>query len=155
MTEDGKVFTVYNNKGEKIEILMDKDTDASKLTKGFNTYEINEDGEYTLKAVESEGIKAANWDGEKHTGVYADKYFKSYYAGMLTIGQKTFLKDIAAADAVVVDLVDDEVEIATLAELELAVNADPEDCTLKDVKISLDINEDGAVIIFIVAATEI
>jgi len=152
VTEDGHVFTVYNNKGEKIEILC-ADT-VTELDKGFNTYEINDDGEYTLSKVSGKAIVTGSWDGDKHTGVWAEKAFYSYYNGMLTLGETGKMKDIAAADAVVVDLVDDEIEIASLAELELAVN-DSDNATLKDVKVSVDIDKDGAVIVFIVAATEV
>ena len=103
--EDCLQFNVYNEEGKTEQIIV-KAGDAVEA--GFYTYSVDEDGIYELEAVEAVEL-TEEYDDE--AGVISGA-FVNLYEGMITLTTK-FVEDVAAADAVIIDLTEEKLTTLT------------------------------------------
>jgi len=145
-------FTVYDATTGKT-----KDINAGSATTlalGFNTYETDDDGVYTLTPVAPKALTADTTWTKDFTGVLDGAAFKSYYGGLLDVTKSgKVLSEIAAGSTIVVDLHDTGAagqygkSVTNLETLDTLMNgSNPK---VDSARMTLDIDKDGAVIIFI------
>ena len=151
---DGWAQTAYDMDGNSFEITVD---DASKNVSGFVTFEIDEDGVYTLTGV-SEALSNKDWEDEEayDTGL---TFVESYYAQHITLTKSTnTMADIVATDLIVVDLRDldsekngYDAEITSIADMITAIETLYTDSTTNyfGITCSAYVTEDGAAILFV------
>ena len=154
--EDYTVVTVYTETGAKESW---KVADATGTLNGFYTYSKNDDGYYELeKAAADDDLGNVNddWDKDNHIGyiegatsITADALDQN----LLTVGN---LADINVKNAKFVDLHDTDKDgqyersINSLSALDKLVNAD--NAKVESFSISLSIDKDGAIVIFLTSA---
>ena len=151
---DGWAQTAYDMDGNTVDITVDT---ASKSVVGFVTFEIDEDGVYTLTEV-TDALDNADWDeDEAYNRGYT--FVESYFANCLTLTDGTnVLADIPASDVIVVDLRDTDAEkngfdatITSIGDMITATETFITDSTsvYYKVNVSAYVDEAGAVIVFV------
>ena len=151
-TAEGDWYTVYTAAGEKKDIIIDA-TASSTMAVGYNTYEIDKDGVYTLKAAATSTV--ANYKADtKKAVVLAGVTYEGFFEDLLTV-KDTEAVDLAAEKAVVVDVHDTKAAgqykytIDSLDEID-ALKADGD---IKVVTMSIDVSATGIVTVFITSVT--
>ena len=148
-TAEGDWYTVYTAAGEKKDIIID--ADASSMAVGYNTYEIDKDGVYTLKAAETTTV--AKYETGK-AAVLKDVTYDGFFEDLLTVKDSTAV-DLAADKAVVVDVHNTKADgqykyaIESLDEIDTLVA----DGDIKVVTMSIDVSTTGIVTVFITSVT--
>jgi len=145
--ELGDVFTAYNNKGEKVEITVSKNT--TFVGGGFYTYTVDADGIYTLNADTTQNA----WEGMVFDTIFNGKLSAF---GTNNNGNITNIDHFDLSNAIVIDVrsesaieASESYAIETVAELQALKNIDKADITI-------DVYDDGdenVVVIFITEVT--